>query len=77
MKLSVIGDDIFADGELVARLCDQGVGASVRGEFIEMLDGYDGDDEKVDTDKVEQALMKVAKGGLIRVSEITGALQCL
>lgn len=77
MRLSVIGDDIFADGELVGRLCDQGVSASVHGEVIEMLEGLDSDDEQVDLDKVEQALLKVAKGGLIRVNDMAGALKCL
>lgn len=77
MKLAVIGDDIFADGELVARLCTEGVGATVRGELIDMLDGYDGDEDKIDPDKVEQALLKVAKGGLIRIADVAEVLKCL
>jgi hypothetical protein len=72
MKLQIIGDDIHADGVMVARMCE-GLPATLEGEAREIIDGADSED-KIDVRYLVEQIKKRAKGGLIRLSELEEVL---
>lgn len=72
MKLQIIGDDIFAEGIMVARMCE-GLPATLEGEVREIIDGAC-DEDKIDVADLVKKIKDKQKGGLIRVSDLQEVL---